>query len=160
MRGRILRWALCVLYGLLGVAVPALGHSELKTAVPGPGAQLAASPQKIVLTFTQPLSTTSRVTLYGENFQPVSEIAATIDPANSTQIVASTPALLPGVYTVQWMAVALDRDVLTGSYTFAVVEQSRPRNDMLVISTVGAMLVALLLFVGVVRRYQRGKKGL
>lgn len=160
MRGRTLRWALCVLYVLVCAAAPALGHSELKTAVPGPGAQLAASPQHIVLTFTQPLSTTSRVTLYGENFQPVSEIAATIDPANPTQMVASTPTLLPGVYTVQWMAVALDRDVLTGSYNFAVVEQSRPPTDRLVLSIVGATLVAVLVLVGVVRRYQRGKKGL
>lgn len=149
---RTLVLALCLLYLLLRFTASALGHSELQAARPAPGAQLATPPQQIVLTFSQPLSTTSRFTLYRQNFQPVAGITATIDPAKPEQMLATTPNLAPGVYTVQWMAVALDRDLLTGSYNFVIVGHAGHVQHMWLASTVGVTLVTLLVLAGFARQ--------
>lgn len=119
MRGKI--GALCCLMVVLLVfAGSVAGHGDLVAAEPVPGAQLAESPAEIRLTFSEPVSPTSRIALMGENFEPVEGLVPQFNPAEPGQLYTPLPTLTPGVYTVQWVSASADGHEISGSYSFSV----------------------------------------
>lgn len=104
----------------IGVAYPVAAHSDLVSAVPSPGAQLAESPAEIRLTFSEPVAASSRIELFMDDFQRVDGLVSQFNPAQPEQIYTPLPVLEPGVYTVQWAAASTDGHEISGSYSFSV----------------------------------------
>jgi copper transport protein len=94
-------------------------HSELLVAAPEPGAELTESPAEIRLTFSEPVGASSQIILLADGFQLVEGVTAQVDPARPEDLFAPLPALLPGVYTVQWTAASADEHAISGSYAFS-----------------------------------------
>lgn len=109
---------LLILLGLSPKAVWA--HTNLITADPVPGALLSRSPQEIRLTFGEPNDPLSRITLFAPGFRAIPGVGTSVNPAAPEQLIATLPPLEPDTYTVQWMAVATDKHIVRGSYTFGV----------------------------------------
>ncbi len=174
MRGKI--GALCCLMVVLLVfAGSVAGHGDLVAAEPAPGAQLAESPAEIRLTFNEPVGSASRITLMGENFEPVEGLVPQFNPAEPGQLYTPLPTLTPGVYTVQWVSASADGHEISGSYSFSVglvtpdapgdesggegAEQTVSRTGVGVNWWVlGLAALAVLLPVGLVA-LRRGKRG-
>jgi len=133
---------LLILLGLSPKAVWA--HTNLITADPVPGALLSTSPQEIRLTFGEPNDPLSRITLFAPGFRAISGVATSVNPAAPEQLIATLPPLEPNTYTVQWMAVATDKHIVRGSYTFGVRPQEKRYFWLLAVIT----LAVWLLFLG------------
>lgn len=116
---------LAVIAGLLVLLLPspASGHSELQSSDPAPGATVP-SPfgGPLVLTFTESLAVGSKADLYGPGHQLVA--SATIDAGTMT--ISPTSALPPGEYTVEWVSIADDGDLLRGTVSFSVGAGASP----------------------------------
>lgn len=96
-------------------------HSELQSSDPTAGA-VVAGPFKgpVAMTFTESLAVGSKAGLYGPGHQLVA--SATIDAGTMT---ISPPSPLPaGDYSVEWMSIADDGDVLRGTLAFSVATPS------------------------------------
>lgn len=96
-------------------------HSELVRAEPGPGERVVA-PAELRLRFSTQVTEETAVLLFADGFQPVAGVVAQLDRVSQQEVVVPLPPLPPGVYTVQWTAVAVDGHGLSGSYMFEVVE--------------------------------------
>lgn len=94
-------------------------HSELIRAEPGPGERVVA-PEVIRLRFSTQVTEETAVLLFADGFQQVAGVVAQLDGASRQEVVVPLPPLSPGVYTVQWTAVAVDGHGLSGSYMFEV----------------------------------------
>jgi copper transport protein len=107
---------------LLGLRrpLPAVAHAALIAAEPAPGARLEQAPSVIHLTFNEPLSPGSSLTVRTPDFKAVAGVTAAVNPQAPEQLLATLPLLEPGVYTVQWQATSLDDHTVTGSYHFTV----------------------------------------
>ena len=117
----ILGWLLLGLVVWAGSLVrPALAHSDLVAAEPEPGAQLAASPAEIRLTFSEPVADGTRIVVLGENFGQVEGLVPQFNPEEPEQVYTPLPPLEPGVYTVQWAATSDDGHEVSGTYSFSV----------------------------------------
>ena len=116
----ILVWLLALVVWAGSVARPALAHSDLVAAEPEPGAQLAASPAEIRLTFSEPVADGSRIVVLGENFEQVEGLVPQFNPEAPEQVYTPLPPLAPGVYTVQWAATSDDGHEVNGTYSFSV----------------------------------------
>lgn len=97
---------------------PARAHAGLLSADPSPGSTVADSPSQIRLTFDAPLLPGSTFVVYTAAFRAVPGITPVTEGA-SMRAIPDAP-LAPGDYTVQWKAVAPDRDTTAGSYQFRV----------------------------------------
>lgn len=154
MNFRVCQMVVLIL-GLLGLVAPfkpAWAHSELLTAEPAPGAQLANSPKQIHLAFTAPLIGHSTLTVYGGQFQSIPNITPVITAGNPQHMVAAVPSLSPGVYTVQWRAISTDRDIVTGSYQFVVVGHPGHNNHMIGISVAALTFLSLIILLSLSKR--------
>jgi copper transport protein len=146
--------AVCAL--LLPVA-PAFGHAAFVGSEPGPGARLERSPQRVVLSFTEPLnSRLSRATLMATDG---GEVAVEAQAASDRRLIlrAARP-LATGAYQVRWHTVSTeDGHALEGSFSFGVrapaaggqhdVEQSPlARSGWVRVALRALLYVAVLLF--------------
>ncbi len=125
-------------------------HSELIRAEPGPGARVAA-PREMRLRFSEMVTEETAVLLFADGFQQVAGVVAQVDPVSLQEVVVALPPLPPGVYTVQWKAVALDGHELSGSYMFEVVAGGQTAVWL------GGGLVIMLLLLGL-WRWQLGRR--
>ena len=131
-------------------ATPIFAHAELIMAEPAPGTQLYQSPSQIRLTFGEPVAPTSNIVVFGSSFQMVEAIQMRHDPTQPEQLVATIPALPLGQYTVQWQAVSVDGDVVSGSYAFSVTGSllnAVNRNDWVlgsIVATFGLIFIVAL----------------
>ena len=98
----------------------AFAHSELVIAEPAPGQNLFRSPARVRLVFDEPISAQSDIIVFGDNFQMLNLGKVQHDPKIPSELVATLPHLSQGRYTVQWRVTSLDRDIVTGSYSFVV----------------------------------------
>lgn len=100
------------------LALPALAHPELVAAVPAPGATVPPGLAQLRLTFNEPVSQGSQVTVYTEQFQVVAGVSTYLD---GNDLVARLGSRLgEGAYTVQWLALGPDGQPVEGSYQFGV----------------------------------------
>ncbi len=161
-RGRCLRPRLLVVLSVTGAisllpAPSAFGHAAFVGSQPEPGVRLERSPQRIVLTFTEPLNRAlSRATLVAADRREV-RLAAQ-GAADRRLILRSKPDAQTGAYQVRWHTVSTeDGHALEGSFSFGLrapaaggeheLEQSPlARSGWLRVTMRGLFYVAVLLF--------------
>lgn len=103
------------------VAAPAYAHTKLMTANPAPNSVVSRAPQRIVITFNEPVLTRFvSMTVTGPagklHVMPVQT-----DPKNKARVSAIVHGGgKPGVYRVDWAAAGSDMHKMTGSYSFTV----------------------------------------
>ena len=130
------RWAPMVwaLATLIAFGATASAHTaSLTRTEPVTGAHLAEAPVQIALWFSEELSTAgSAVQMFDAAGRQVDLSHSGVDltdPYHET-LVASVPALGPGIYTVCWRAVLIDGDETAGAIWFAVgVGYGAPGDD-------------------------------
>jgi copper resistance protein C len=137
-------WGVVALHGVVYESLSA--HAMLFLADPLPGAHLSSPPEEIRLTFTEPVSITSTIELYGTNFQAVPNVQSSVVPDNPDQLIASVPPLEPGTYTVQWILYSLDGHELRGSHQFSVEENHQLEWPISLISIVLLGLLGVALY--------------
>jgi len=106
---------------LVGIS-PAYAQVELVESSPAPEAVLLAPPDRITLTFSQPLSDQgSSIVVTDEAGDPVDKGDAHVQPDDRHTLLVSLPALIEGTYTVTYTAAGLGYSIVTmGSYQFTV----------------------------------------
>jgi copper transport protein len=145
--------------GAIGLlfAPSALGHAAFLGSQPEPGVRLESSPQRIVLTFTEPLNRAlSRATLVAADGQ---EVELTAQGAADRRLILRPKAGADaGAYRVRWHTVSTeDGHALEGSFSFGLrapaaggeheLEQSPlARSGWLRVALRGLFYVAVLLF--------------
>jgi methionine-rich copper-binding protein CopC len=106
------------------VALPqwAEAHAFLEHASPPVGGTASAPPKEIRLQFSEAIEPAfSHIKLATKAGDAVEIGPVSIDPNNSTQLVAAVPfALAPGAYKVSWRVVSVDTHSTEGDYTFEV----------------------------------------
>lgn len=120
LAGRALR--LSVAFAGLLTAAGALAHAHLQQQIPAAGAQLAASPQTLTLSFSEGIEPAfSGVTVTGPQQHAVATGKLTRSSDNPAQVtVPVAETLPPGEYTVAWHVVSVDGHKTKGQYTFSV----------------------------------------
>jgi hypothetical protein len=114
-----LRLAL-VIASALSLAQLAQAHASLKSSVPAAGSTVEA-PKDVSLTFNEKVEEAfSAVTLKDAAGKDVTTPKAHVDAADVTTLHVDLPALSPGVYSVQWVAVGHDGHRRTGDFKFTV----------------------------------------
>ena len=109
---------LAVLFALLFTS-PAAAHAELVSITPPNGAQLAAPPTEVQMTFTE------SVNLVNNGIRLIDQLGATVpapDPTvDNNTVTWQMPADLPdGTYVVTWRVVSTDGHPISGASTFGV----------------------------------------
>jgi copper resistance protein C len=101
-------------------AAPVAAHSELVSSIPAAGATVASAPGMIVqLSFSETLKTGSKADIIGPDDRIVG--TALIDPSDDTKLSWTSPTPLdPGAYTIHWVSIATDGDVLRNTIAFTV----------------------------------------
>lgn len=141
----------------LSFAPSALGHAAFVGSQPEPGVRLESSPQRIVLTFTEPLNRAlSRAALVGADGRELDVDAQ--GSADRRLILRPSSGLDSGAYRVRWHTVSTeDGHALEGSFSFGLrapaaggeheLEQSPlARSGWLRVALRGLFYVAVLLF--------------
>ena len=117
-------FALVVGLWLALLAPTAAAHALLIRADPAINGTVTSSPQRILLTFTEPVDPSlSGAQVVNTQGQPVpGALPSRAVPSNSEQLAIRLSRPLPlGVYTVDWHTVsALDGHYVTGAYAFGV----------------------------------------
>ncbi len=103
------------------LAAPAYAHTKLVTANPAPNAVVRQAPQRVTITFNEPvLARFVTVAVTG----PVGKLhvmGAEIDPKNKARVSAVVHGGgKPGTYRVDWSAAGSDMHKMTGAYSFTV----------------------------------------
>lgn len=113
---------LSVAFAGLLTATGALAHAHLQQQIPAAGAQLAASPQTLTLSFSEGIEPAfSGVSVTGPQQHAVTIGKLTRSADNPTQVtVPVAETLRPGEYTVAWHVVSVDGHKTKGQYTFSV----------------------------------------
>ncbi|MBK8540329.1 MAG: copper resistance protein CopC [Ardenticatenia bacterium] len=131
---------------LLGHGPAVLAHSELLDSVPAAGAEIAAAPSTVALTFSDLLGDGSTVDVLDAGFQSVAAGPAVVDAAQPHAMSLPLTDLAPGDYTVQYHAVeAADGHAVDGSFGFRVLPAAAgppPEPSLPGSSAVGSPVVA------------------
>ncbi len=103
-----------------GLPQPVLGHADLVGATPAPNSSVAVAPERLVLTFSEPVdATTAFVEVVDAQDSPVDLGGLSI--ADGGTATADLPELAPGIYTVSYrVASTVDGHVTEGEYAFLV----------------------------------------
>jgi methionine-rich copper-binding protein CopC len=116
-----LRLILTIILLCFSISSQSLAHTGMTATSPGDGETVQGEVSNIALSFSDPV----RITLVklvhrdaNESVEPTSELP----PAFVQTVEAEVPPLEPGAYDVQWTAVSKDGHVVTGAFSFTVVE--------------------------------------
>lgn len=103
---------------VIGLAGPAMAHTELIETSPADGATAAVGGRAVTLTFTQEVDhRLASVTVSRRN----GDVVSTGEPQrDGVTLVQPVPALTGGRYDVQWRAAAADGHILKGTFSFGV----------------------------------------
>ena len=111
----------CVIFlSLLALTGTIHAHADLLSASPDIGETLTQSPEKIMLTFNEPLQEPSNIIVFSEGFNQIELPNAIL---SATILSVELPELEDGTYTVQWDVLSADNDPITGTYQFAIEPQ-------------------------------------
>jgi len=114
------------LRGLVGaltltLAQMAHAHAVPKVEVPASGATVSGSQKAVTIDFDDVLeSEFSAITVTDRHGTSVTSGKSVVDTSNPKHMWVALNALMPGVYTVTWVAVAADGHRTEGEYTFKV----------------------------------------
>jgi copper transport protein len=120
------RLALLLVLGLLALTLlapaTALAHAELLSSDPAPNSSLAQSPERLTMTFSEPIDLVSaRIEVLDNRQAAVAGVGAIGIDAAGTTATASLPTLQPGIYTVSYQVTsATDGHVTAGIFAFLV----------------------------------------
>jgi copper transport protein len=118
--GRLSWVAVLAVGAVLVPAGSAFGHAAFVGSDPRPGVRLERAPQRVVLTFTEPLNRRlSRATIVGADGR---EVAVTAQAASDRRLLLRPARTLgAGAYRVRWHTVSTeDGHALEGSFSFGV----------------------------------------
>jgi len=111
---------------LLLEAPPALAHAAFVSGTPGPGDEVAGSPDALVIEFSQDLDP-SRTSLEVRDASGATVARGGELGSSPRQFRLALPELAPGEYTVRWTSFsAEDGELARDSYTFTVVAAPSP----------------------------------
>ncbi|GAA1362923.1 copper resistance protein CopC [Catellatospora chokoriensis] len=126
-RARAQRLAVALAVVLLGAGfvlwpVPAWAHAELVATTPAGGAVLAASPDQVLLQFSEPVTVgLGEIRLLDGSGTAVATESPGRQLDDPTTIVVGVPGpLASGVYTVAWQALSADTHPIEGAFAFTV----------------------------------------
>jgi methionine-rich copper-binding protein CopC len=107
---------------LLAHAPRAGAHAFLEHASPPVGGTVSMPPTEIGLRFSEAVEPAfSRIKLATKSGDPVEIGPVSLDPNDSTRLVAAIPSTLaPGVYKVSWRVISVDTHSTEGDFTFEV----------------------------------------
>ena len=121
MRGLAI-FALALLIPALLIPVsPGFAHAFLEKADPPVGSEIANSPPRVSITFTEgvePLFSTIEV--QGANGSAVAVGKPQVAPDNDKVLSVVVPKLPPGTYTVNWHVTSVDTHKTEGNFQFTV----------------------------------------
>jgi copper resistance protein C len=104
----------------IGTAQLAFAHALPKVQSPGPGATVNA-PHEVAIDFGEALEPTfSKLIVTDAHGTQVNTEKSTVDAHDRKHMRVALGALQPGVYKVQWTAVAADGHRTQGQYNFTV----------------------------------------
>lgn len=134
-----------LLLGLVTIAllVPtAAGHTGLSSARPADGATVRIAPERVALTFAQPLARPGEVTVTGPSG---SELAGPPrqDPRDARRVIVELGADGAGAYRVRWSIIGADGHAVSGTSGFSAGRGSVARHTEAVrrsLATAGAAL--------------------
>jgi len=105
----------------LGVVVSAHAHTRLVSSTPADGSTLRSSPEAVQLEFNEPLQI-ARVEIFGPNRTKVA--SSTKTKPGTTIAQQLSPALPPGVYTVDYLVISADGHPVAGQQDFTIATSS------------------------------------
>lgn len=103
------------------VSASVFAHARPAKTDPAANAVMAATPAAVKIDFTETLEPafSSIIVVDGEG-KTVSDGRASVDAANRKRMTVPLAQLVPGAYTVKWVAVATDGHRTQGTYRFSV----------------------------------------
>ncbi len=103
-------------------AGPAFAHTKLVTANPAPNATVKAVPERLQISFNEPvLPRFVTVAVTGPGGAKLHVASATVDPKNRSKVNAIVHGFgRAGAYRVDWTAAGSDMHRMTGSYSFTL----------------------------------------
>jgi hypothetical protein len=114
LRGVVLAAALCI-------AHDAFAHAHPQQKEPAADATVPASTPEVSIDFDEGLEPAfSSITVTGADNKPATRERSTVSASNPKHMSVALAPLAPGVYTVAWVAIALDGHRTEGRYTFTV----------------------------------------
>lgn len=113
--------AVIALAALLAAPASVGAHAFLDHSDPAVGSTVPSPPSVMHLWFTQQLEPAfSRATVTDKSGATVNDGAATIDPANKSELDVRLRPLTPGTYKVKWHVLSVDTHTTEGDFTFNV----------------------------------------
>jgi copper resistance protein C len=104
-----------------GLSAPAFAHAHLKAAVPAVDGTVAEAPTELDLSFSEALELKfSGLRLTGPDKAEIPTSGAMLMDDDTLYMVSLPAGLKPGVYKVEWHALAKDGHKTQGSYNFTV----------------------------------------
>jgi copper transport protein len=150
-----------LLAGIVLLPTRADAHALLSNSDPASGANLAHSPAKIVLTFTeQPDAALSSIRVLDTSGRALTQGKPQAVPGRPTALEVTAPSLSNGVYTVSWRTVSkVDGHLAAGAFSFGVGQtpsataksttSGAPRPTVLAVLARWLYLSGLIAIVGV-----------
>jgi copper transport protein len=114
-----------LLFACVLAAVPlriALAHPEIVTTEPATNAELDTAPSQVRIVFNEPVEAAfAEVQVFDAQGQQVDAGDGGRDPAAATTLVATLPAVRPGIYTTVWQVTGSDGHTIKGNFVFRIV---------------------------------------
>lgn len=112
--------------GLLVAPAAALAHPALIETVPGAGYAVTAPPDAVVVSFNEPVTPTGDALTLRFTGGPAVPLDVTLSPDRTSLRGAPGTALEAGSYEAEYAVVALDGDLVEGSFPFGVATPVDP----------------------------------
>jgi copper resistance protein C len=117
--------ALLTVAATIATATPAFAHAKLIASTPTAGEALAAAPQQISLTFSEPVTPAANtVAIAGAD--GTAWTVGTPAVAGAVVTVPVQPAGPAGAYTLTWRVTSSDGDEITGTIAFTMAVAAAP----------------------------------
>lgn len=145
---------------LAAVPTLALGHAELVSSVPAPGASLTRAPTEVVITFDDELDPDgSELIVTDADGAEVGAGGVDLEVAERNVLRATVSIDANGAYEVSWTAVSRDGHAEVGSYVFEVRSDAGATSPNTALPTpVPPLGVVLLLTAALVAGIRAGRR--
>ena len=114
---------------LLSVSQPVSAHATLEQVQPDKDAVVKQSPEKITMTFNEPVHTKhSGITLYDDKGKELEQLEPN-ETGSSKKLTFNVDHLDKGTHQVKWHAISADGHEVGNSYNFSVKEKTADKVD-------------------------------
>ncbi|MGH2690044.1 MAG: copper resistance CopC family protein, partial [Actinomycetota bacterium] len=111
-------------------AGPAAAHANLVSSEPTNGGQMAASPDALVLRYSEGVQR-ARVGVVDAAKRPVDRSEAAVDPQDRRTVSVALTDLVDGLYTATWQVLSEDGHTTSGALFFVVGQTVPTREELL-----------------------------